>query len=90
MAERGGKRKGAGRPAGSPNRAMVDMKARLSELARTHSLTAIDTLAELAESGLSETARIAAACAILDRGYGRPCEAGLTQYQKRCAGIFDD
>jgi len=90
MADRGGKRSGAGRPAGSPNRATVDMKARLSELARTHSLTAIETLATIAESGTSETARIAAACAILDRGYGRPREAGFTQYQLRGEGIFDD
>ena len=66
------------------------MKARLSELARTHSLTAIETLASIAENGQSETARIAAACAILDRGYGRPREAGFTQYQLRGEGMFDD
>ena len=68
----------------------MDLKARLSELARQHAGTAIEALAEIAETGLSETARIAAACAILDRGYGKPREAGLSQYQQRGEGMFDD
>ena len=65
MNEHGGHRRGSGRPAGSPNRATVDQKARLYELARQHAGTAIEALAE---SGQTESARIAAACAILDRG----------------------
>jgi hypothetical protein len=80
MTDRGGKRDGAGRPAGSPNRATVDQKMRLCELARQHAATAIDALAEIAESGQAESARIAAACAILDRGYGKPNEARYVPY----------
>ncbi len=80
MADRGGKRDGAGRPKGSSNRATVDQKMRLSQLAKEYAGSAIQALADIAENGQSETARIAAACAILDRGYGRPREAGLTQY----------
>ena len=81
MADRGGKREGAGRPAGSPNRATVDQKMRLAQLAKQHAGEAILALADVAENGQSESARIAAACAILDRGYGKPREAGFTQYQ---------
>lgn len=76
----GGIREGAGRPAGSPNRATVDMKSRLSQLAREYTWTAFDTLVDVCENGQSDSARIAAATALLDRGFGRPREAGLTQY----------
>lgn len=81
MADRGGKREGAGRPKGTPNRATVDQKMCLSQLAKQYAGGAIQALADIAENGQSESARIAAACAILDRGYGRPREAGFTQYQ---------
>ena len=89
MTDRGGERDGAGRPAGSPNRATVDQKARLCEIARMHAATAIDALAEIAESGQSESARIAAACAILDRGYGKPNEARYVQYSMSDEEDFD-
>ena len=89
MADRGGKRGGAGRPPGSPNRATVDQKTRLSELARQHAGTAIEALAQVAESGQTETARIAAACAILDRGYGKPREATSAQYRRQGESVFD-
>ena len=71
-------------------RCPVDAKARLSELARQHAGAAIEALAHVAENGQTETARIAAACAILDCGYGKPSEATHAQYQRRDAGIFDD
>lgn len=79
MTSRGGPREGAGRPVGSPNRATMDMKARLSELARQHTSTALDTLVDVCENGLSETARISAATAILDRGFGKPREVEQDQ-----------
>ena len=82
MAERGGKRAGAGRPKGSSNRATTEQKMRLSELAKQYAGVAIKTLADIAENGQCERARIAAACAVLDRAYGKPREAGFTQYQK--------
>jgi hypothetical protein len=44
----------------------------LRELARQHTGTALRTLIEIAEHGENESARVAAANAILDRGYGKP------------------
>ncbi len=69
---RGGRRAGAGRKPGTKARATVVQKATLSELARKHTAAALRTLVEVAASGTSEAARIAAASAILDRGYGKP------------------
>jgi hypothetical protein len=69
---RGGKREGAGRPKGSRNVATKQLIANLSELAREHTQTALDALVQIAKSGDSEAARVSAATAILDRGYGRP------------------
>ena len=54
---------------------------RLSRLAKQYAGVAIQALADIAENGQSESARIAASCAILDRGYGKPREAGFMQYQ---------
>ena len=80
MTKHGGIREGAGRPAGSPNRATVDMKARMYELAREYTMTAFETLLDVAENGTSDSARIAAATAILDRGYGKPRQAFTSEY----------
>jgi hypothetical protein len=71
----GGKRLGAGRPKGSRDRATAAQGAALSELARQHTATALKTLVTIATTGQSEAARISAATAILDRGYGRPPQA---------------
>jgi hypothetical protein len=65
-------REGSGRPAGAGNKAASELKLNLSELARQHTNDALDTLADVMKSSQSDTARIAAATAILDRGYGRP------------------
>ena len=82
MAQRGGKRKGAGRPAGAVNRATAEQKARLSEIARGYTEIAFSALVEVAQKGQSDTARISAACAILDRGFGRPREARMSEYSE--------
>ena len=72
MASHGGMREGSGRPVGAVNKATSELKFNLSELARLHTNDALDTLVEVMKSGQSDSARIAAATAILDRGYGRP------------------
>jgi len=82
LARHGGKRKGAGRPSGTVNRATAEQKRRLSEFAREHTNIAFAALIDIAENGQSETARISAACAILDRGFGKPREAGLSEYSE--------
>lgn len=69
---RGGARSGAGRPKGSLSATTKQAKATLSELARRHTDTALAVLVEVAKKGESETARVSAANAILDRAYGRP------------------
>lgn len=74
----GGRRPGAGRKPGSPNRKRrVGAAARIevTALAKTYTEMALRTLAEIAEGGQSEAARVSAASALLDRGWGRPTQA---------------
>ena len=72
MASHGGMGEGSGRPAGASNKAASGLKSNLSELARECTQDALVTLVEVMQSSQSDSARIAAATAILDRGYGRP------------------
>lgn len=72
---RGGKRPGAGRPSGSENRDTAARRAALADLMDGHVQTAITALSAIAKDGESEAARVSAACAILDRCYGRPAQA---------------
>ena len=72
LATKGGRREGAGRPAGVPNKATREQGARLSELAKSYTDIAFSTLVDVAMNGSSDTARGAAANAILERGYGKP------------------
>ncbi len=72
ISKHGGKREGAGRPTGVPNKATREQGARLSELAKSYTDIAFSTLVDVALNGSSDTARIAAANSILDRGYGKP------------------
>jgi hypothetical protein len=44
----------------------------LRELARQHTEAALATLADICQNGENESARVAAANAILDRGWGKP------------------
>lgn len=67
----GGKREGAGRPAGTPNKATAEVQ----ELAREHAPAVIAELARLATGAESETARVSACNAVLDRAYGKPPQA---------------
>lgn len=69
---RGGARPGSGRPTGSPNVDTAASRRALAELASGHVEAALQALADVAASGQSEGARVSAACAILDRVYGRP------------------
>lgn len=71
-AKRGGKRPGAGRRKGAVARATKEHKATLSELARAHTDVALAALVKVATKGESESARVAAANALLDRAYGKP------------------
>ena len=69
---RGGARTGAGRPHGAKNRSTKKQEMTLSELAKGYAPEALEMLAEVMRYGVSDSARVAASIAILDRGYGRP------------------
>jgi hypothetical protein len=80
---RGGKREGAGRKKGSkdtrPRSSPVIIspaqeKRELREAARQFTEDALKTLAAICNQGQSEAARVSAACALLDRGYGKPTQ----------------
>jgi len=44
----------------------------LKSLARAYTALSVDTLSGVAQSGTSEAARVTAAIALLDRGWGKP------------------
>lgn len=71
MAQVGGKRPGAGRKPGAVSKA----KRELAEMAKEHAAMALQVLVNVAQSGESDAARVSAATAILDRGYGKPFQA---------------
>ena len=72
MAQRGGKRPGAGRKPGKVGKA----KRALAEMAKDHAEAALSTLAEVhADQAAPAAARVSAATAILDRAYGKPTQA---------------
>lgn len=62
--------RGKGRPKGALNKATRDIK----ELARAHGPEVVEGLVRLFREADSDTARIAAAKEILDRGYGKPTQ----------------
>lgn len=71
-AQHGGKRPGAGRKPGRVAKAKLD----IAERAKTHGNTALAVLVEVAtDAEQPAAARVSAANALLDRGYGRPMQA---------------
>ena len=78
MAGTGGARKGAGRKKGSTALTLAKRPATKAELedigamARPYCAMALETLSKIARSGESESARVSASSALLDRGYGKP------------------
>ena len=72
MTQRGGARPGAGRKKGKVSQAKRDIQA----MAKDHAAKALQVLVDIAESATSsDSARVSAANAIIDRGYGRPTQA---------------
>ena len=53
---------------------MAKAPADIRSLARAHTAMALQTLAGIAQHGESEAARVAAAIALLDRGWGKPSQ----------------
>lgn len=76
MAQRGGKRAGAGRKPGSKNKLTQANKATLTDLALSYAEDAIQTLHAVAtDKGQSGPARVSAANSILDRALGKPIQS---------------
>lgn len=70
--KRGGARPGAGRPKGVPNKATASIR----DAAREYTEQALLTLAEvMADEEQPAAARVSAANALLDRGYGKPSQS---------------
>jgi hypothetical protein len=65
---RGGRRPGAGRPPGSPNKLTRPLK----ELAAQYTEGSIHTLVRLRDHAKNEQVRLLAANSLLDRAHGRP------------------
>ena len=67
-------RKGrSGNPGGRPK-----VVAEVRDLAQAHTADAIEALAKICRTGKSESARVSAAVALLDRGYGKPLQTVST------------
>jgi hypothetical protein len=59
-------------PGGRRKKTAEDIE--IQQLARQHGPTAINALVKIATKGKSESAQVAAALALLDRGYGKPTQ----------------
>jgi len=69
--KRGGKRPGAGRPKGTPNKATSAVK----EFAQEYTEVALMALVEIVKNkDAPHAARVSAANSILDRGHGKPTQ----------------
>ena len=64
----GGARKGSGRPPGAKNKVPLEIR----NLARSFAPEAITELHRIGVSSQSDTARVSAISALLDRAYGKP------------------
>ena len=62
-----------GRSGNSRGRPKRDLE--IAALARTYTNEAINTLVEIMRNGKTSSAQLQAACAILDRGWGKPPQA---------------
>ena len=72
MAQHGGSRPGAGRKPGSQTKARKVEVVSLADKAKRHADVALATLVEICTAGSTDSARVAAANALLDRGFGKP------------------
>jgi len=72
---KGGRRPGAGRKTGTPNKLKSAEVQEVKALAQLHAPSAIERLAFLAQKAESEAASVAACNSLLDRAYGKAPQA---------------
>lgn len=81
------KPKPPGRPKGVPNKATGEIKA----AAALHGADMIETLAKIAKDGKKPAAtRVAAAVALLDRGYGKPQQSVQVDAKLQLSKLSDE
>lgn len=80
-----GERRG-GRKAGTPNKATAEVR----RAAGAYTAEALETLASIMRQGQSETARISAATALLDRAHGKPTQAAPQAMDESGLDWMDD
>lgn len=80
-----GERRG-GRKAGTPNKATVELR----QAAGAYTAEALETLATIMRQGQSETARISAATALLDRAHGKPAQTAPQAMDESGLDWMDD
>jgi hypothetical protein len=85
MTARGGKRVGAGRKPGATSLAKRD----LATMAKEHVNLALSVLVEVATLGQSESARVCAANALLDRAYGKPIQGTVVVPLEKAPQMFE-
>lgn len=68
-----GERRG-GRKKGTRNKATVEQRGSITEMARAHTDTALGALVSVASSSDSDAARVSAAMGLLGYGYGKPTQ----------------
>jgi hypothetical protein len=81
----GGRRPGAGRPKGVPNKITQPIK----ELAAHHSAESIATLVALRDHSENDQVRLAAARELLDRAHGRPRQEADLNHDKAITVIVN-
>ncbi|MCF7779681.1 hypothetical protein GLP59_19030 [Sulfitobacter sp. M220] len=72
MDNRGGKRKGAGRPKGSTKKGTKLDEFNMMVRAQEYCEEMLEVLVDLARHSTSESTKLSAATQVLDRGHGRP------------------
>ena len=72
MDNRGGKRKGAGRPKGSTKKGTKLDEFNMMLRAQEYCEEMMEVLVDLARHSTSESTKLSAATQVLDRGHGRP------------------
>lgn len=85
----GGKRPGAGRKPGSPNKLKASEVKEVKALAQQHAPEAMARLAFLAQKAESEAASVAACNSILDRAYGKAAQSVDLTVTRNLANLSD-
>lgn len=76
-------------PGGRSRKAKPLNPARIRELAEKHTLTAIETLAAICQNDqVPAAARVSAACALLDRAFGKPVQAIDASIEAQTYAVF--